>query len=337
MLRFILAIFMMCLLSCSSIDKKEPQQTVQPVEQIKVEEKTQPVEEIKEEIKEEVKIEIIDPCKENPCKEKNRNICKSDKESFNCECNEGFEFIGGICTDKKILVLSVGAERGLAHIGAIKAFNEAGINFDAVFGNSMGSLIGSLYAVSPKQDISSRYIKLMNDLVPLKWYNFWIPAFFGIKNKELMEYLKALNNEIKIEEMVKPFATSFFKIKDGHINLYIAQSGDLASAVGGSVNNPIIFDEKMDKIENLDPGFDRLSSIPVEDACKLFGPALIYAVNVTEDEIMYTSKMNCKVIEIKISPINDINQKNAIIGKEPDFNKIVDKGYNEVKKILKKK
>src|SRR5712692_6625295 len=45
------------------------------------------------------------------------------------------------------LALSGGAARGLAHIGVLKALAQAGISVDVVAGTSMGSIVGSLYAV----------------------------------------------------------------------------------------------------------------------------------------------------------------------------------------------
>ncbi|EDM45481.1 hypothetical protein SCB49_06727 [unidentified eubacterium SCB49] len=44
------------------------------------------------------------------------------------------------------LVLSGGGAKGLAHIGAIKAIEEAGIQIDYISGTSMGAIVGSLYA-----------------------------------------------------------------------------------------------------------------------------------------------------------------------------------------------
>lgn len=44
------------------------------------------------------------------------------------------------------LVLSGGGARGIAEIGAIKAFEENGIPIDCVAGTSMGAIVGSLYA-----------------------------------------------------------------------------------------------------------------------------------------------------------------------------------------------
>ena len=49
---------------------------------------------------------------------------------------------------KKIgLVLSGGGAKGMAHIGALKIIEEAGIPIDYVVGTSMGSIIGGLYSI----------------------------------------------------------------------------------------------------------------------------------------------------------------------------------------------
>ena len=55
---------------------------------------------------------------------------------------------------KKVgLVLSGGGAKGMAHIGALKVIEQAGIPIDYVVGTSMGSIIGGLYAIgyTPQQ------------------------------------------------------------------------------------------------------------------------------------------------------------------------------------------
>jgi len=44
------------------------------------------------------------------------------------------------------LVLSGGGAKGLAHIGALKIIEEAGVQIDYIGGTSMGAIIGALYA-----------------------------------------------------------------------------------------------------------------------------------------------------------------------------------------------
>jgi NTE family protein len=54
--------------------------------------------------------------------------------------------ISGEKRPKIALVLSGGAALGFAHVGFLKVLEETGIPIDCVIGNSMGSLIGALYA-----------------------------------------------------------------------------------------------------------------------------------------------------------------------------------------------
>ena len=48
---------------------------------------------------------------------------------------------------KVAVVLSGGGAKGLAHIGALKVIERAGIPIDIVTGTSMGSIVGGLYAI----------------------------------------------------------------------------------------------------------------------------------------------------------------------------------------------
>ena len=70
------------------------------------------------------------------------------------------------------LVLSGGGAKGLAHIGALKVIEEAGIRIDYIGGTSMGAIIGALYAsgYSAKQLDSifseTDFSKLIQDEIP---------------------------------------------------------------------------------------------------------------------------------------------------------------------------
>ncbi len=59
------------------------------------------------------------------------------------------------------LVLSGGGAKGLAHIGALKAIEKAGIKVDMVCGTSMGSFVGALYATGYSPD---QIEKMLSDL-----------------------------------------------------------------------------------------------------------------------------------------------------------------------------
>ncbi|TXN37947.1 patatin [Flagellimonas hymeniacidonis] len=57
-----------------------------------------------------------------------------------------FQSIGQDRPPKVGLVLSGGGAKGMAHIGALKVIDEAGIKIDYIGGTSMGAIVGALYA-----------------------------------------------------------------------------------------------------------------------------------------------------------------------------------------------
>lgn len=67
--------------------------------------------------------------------------------SFLAICITGFSMAQNTENTIKVgLVLSGGGAKGLAHIGAIKVIEEAGVKIDYIGGTSMGAIVGALYA-----------------------------------------------------------------------------------------------------------------------------------------------------------------------------------------------
>ena len=75
----------------------------------------------------------------------------SDKE-------DAFPFLKNNAIDKikkefKIgIAFGSGGAKGVAHLGALKAFEEEGISFDIIAGTSIGSIVGALYAKGYSSD-----------------------------------------------------------------------------------------------------------------------------------------------------------------------------------------
>lgn len=63
------------------------------------------------------------------------------------------------------LVLSVGGAAGIAHVGAIESIRAHGVEVSCVVGNSMGSLIGALYASHPQRDGTADFRALLDEYV----------------------------------------------------------------------------------------------------------------------------------------------------------------------------
>ena len=60
---------------------------------------------------------------------------------------------------KVAVVLSGGGAKGVAHIGALKVIEEAGIPVDIITGTSMGSIVGGLYSIGYRADVLDSIVR----------------------------------------------------------------------------------------------------------------------------------------------------------------------------------
>ncbi len=60
------------------------------------------------------------------------------------------------------LALSGGGAKGFAHIGVLKVLQEAGVKIDFISGNSMGAIVGGLYAIGYDADFLAQLAKKIN-------------------------------------------------------------------------------------------------------------------------------------------------------------------------------
>jgi NTE family protein len=61
-----------------------------------------------------------------------------------------------------VLALSGGGARGIAHIGALRALEEGGVPVDAIVANSMGAVVGSIYATGRTADQLEQIVRSMD-------------------------------------------------------------------------------------------------------------------------------------------------------------------------------
>ncbi len=133
------------------------------------------------------------------------------------------------------LCLSGGGTKGFSYLGAFKAFQEYGIEFDMVAGASAGSLFGAIYA--SQMDIS----KVKDATKGMKSSDFR-HSKLGILPSS-MDKLHSLIEQVlpvkKIEELKVPYYAVAVDLKTGkevHFN-----SGNLASVITGSCAIPGVF------------------------------------------------------------------------------------------------
>ncbi len=134
------------------------------------------------------------------------------------------------------LSLSGGGARGFAHVGAIQALLEEGIQPDAVSGASAGSVVGALYAAGFSPQEMQRFIKESSFLRLVK---LGIPSGGLSRLTYLRDRLSAVIKTDDFSALKYPLWVAISNLNTG--NLEIRSSGELYDVVMASCTIPLVF------------------------------------------------------------------------------------------------
>ena len=172
---------------------------------------------------------------------------------------------------KVAVVLAGGGAKGLAHIGVLKVLEEAGVPIDIVVGNSMGSIVGGLYAIgyTPEEmdsivrhtdwmqllldqpDYGNRLLsaRKLNESYQLRValdrerQNSQTGRSGLIRGKNIEDYLRRLTatvpDSVSFDSLPMPFACNATEVTAGRI--YEFHSGNLVQAMRASMAIPGVF------------------------------------------------------------------------------------------------
>ncbi|HEX8872611.1 MAG TPA: patatin-like phospholipase family protein [Candidatus Acidoferrum sp.] len=164
----------------------------------------------------------------------NASLLRSAKELF-----RAFAYGGtpkGTVRPRVGLALAGGFARGIAHIGVLRIFREAGVPIDVVAGTSVGALIGTAYSAGTSLEAMEQIA------VGTTFSDFgrWTPSWLGLAtNQRLEQYLAKLTPARNFEELQKPLAIAATDINDGLAVYY--HSGPIAPALRASCAYPGLF------------------------------------------------------------------------------------------------
>ncbi|TVR82634.1 MAG: patatin [Saprospirales bacterium] len=164
---------------------------------------------------------------------------------------------------KKIgLALSGGGSRAAAHLGAIKAFNEAEIKFDWLAGTSAGAMVAVLAANKVDPELILKEIKSLS-LFHLVNFSYSLSGLSSLKKIEkLLTKLLDCENFEDLKIPVKVIASS---LNTGRIKVF--ESGEIIPSVIASSSIPIVFPPvKINSDFLIDGGL--LMNLPVEPLCE---------------------------------------------------------------------
>jgi len=169
------------------------------------------------------------------------------------------------------LALAGGFARGIAHIGVLRAFRDAGIPIDCVAGTSVGALIGAGFC----SGLSLEKMQQIGQSTTFADFGRWTPSWLGLATNQRMEkYLARMTPATTFAELKIPLAISATDINAGVTIYYL--NGALAPPLRASCAYPGLFVPIQYEGRTLVDGF-LTAPVPVEGAL-IQGADIVIAV-----------------------------------------------------------
>ncbi|MEQ1754784.1 MAG: patatin-like phospholipase family protein [Micropepsaceae bacterium] len=133
------------------------------------------------------------------------------------------------------LVLAGGGARGFAHIGVIRALQEAGVPFDFVGGSSMGGIIAAGIAMGwDNKELSQRVRRAFVDTNPLS--DFTLPLVAVLRGKKVSKMLHEHFGDVQIEDLHRTYFCVSSNLTLGRAHVH--RDGPLWKALRATVAIP---------------------------------------------------------------------------------------------------
>ncbi len=175
---------------------------------------------------------------------------------------------------KLALALGGGAARGWAHIGVLRALDEAGIEVGMIAGTSIGALVGGCYLAGKLDELESFARSLtMRRIAGLLDLTIGGSGLFGGMRltRRMQEHLEGFT----IEGLDRPFVAVATELYTGH-EVWIT-SGSLITALRASYALPGIFEPVTNNNRTLVDGA-LVNPVPTS-VCRAYEQPLVVAVN----------------------------------------------------------
>jgi len=191
------------------------------------------------------------------------------------------------------LALGSGSARGLSHIGAIRALEDAGIKIDFVSGTSIGALIGAVYA-SNKLDALEKVYRNFDWKKIADFFDIVFPKSGLIDGNKVENFVRQYVHAENIEDLIIPFQAVAADINTGEeVTL---DKGDIIEAVRASISVPGIF-TPVRKNGNILVDGGLVNPVPVSTA-RAMGADFVIAVDLNHDIVAgKSSQKNPKPVD----------------------------------------
>ncbi|WP_290002948.1 patatin-like phospholipase family protein [Algoriphagus sediminis] len=224
--------------------------------------------------------------------------------------------VNGSDRPKLGLVLSGGGAKGMAHVGVIRAMEQAGLKADYVVGTSMGSVVGGLYSLGYSSDEMEQIIRSIDwDLIlsnrvsfedisfeEKEYYNRYLLEFPVINGKlsfpsgliegqtlsdVLHYYTWPANGYESFDDFPIPFRCVATDISTGEPIVF--GSGYLQDALRSSIAIPTVFSPfELENTSVVDGGV--VNNFPV-DIVREMGADIVIGVNVSDEDFLKADEL----------------------------------------------
>lgn len=221
------------------------------------------------------------------------------------------------------LVLGSGGARGVAHVGFVKALEEAGIKPQCISGSSAGSIVGACMAMSMTAD------EIMEEIRNLKVSEvlFGVPNFnrSGLfSTRGIHRKLSSFFKRKRIYDLDIDFCCVATNLAKGEEKVFSGRSFVVPAVVASSCIPALFEPEVIGGVQYVDGGV--VSRLPIE-AIKMFEPEVIVAVDVFAEGSEVTEYPNALSVLSRAVDIMDRNYTKAKTKEEkPDLLVLPDLG-----------
>lgn len=172
------------------------------------------------------------------------------------------------------LALGSGGSRGFAHVGVIKALEEAGIVADIVAGSSSGAVVAALYAAGhDAKSLEALAVGVDRNAL----LDFTLFGSGWVVGEALQDFVNEAVGSKPIENLARPFAVAATRARDGARVIF--NRGDTGVAVRASASVPRLFIPPVIRGEEyIDGGLT--TPIPVHTV-RAMGADVVIAVDVS--------------------------------------------------------
>jgi NTE family protein len=176
------------------------------------------------------------------------------------------------------LALGGGAARGWAHIGVLRAMDEAGIEINMIAGTSIGALVGGCY-LAGKLDVLEEFARSLTKRRIFGLLDLHLGGNGLLGGLKLTARMQEHMSGLRFEDLAKPFVCVASEIRTGH-EIWLS-SGSLITAMRASYALPGVFEPVTCNKRVLVDGA-LVNPVPVS-VCRAYEQPLVVAVNLHYD------------------------------------------------------